>query len=180
MKNPYFCINQSLKKIQLLRYRSMLQKLRPIGLHPNQLPILHYIQEHKDCSQIQLSEDLALTPAAITLATQRLQRDGLLQKTVNPENLREKRLSLTQKGEEKWLETRAIFEEVDGEMFQDFSAEEVEKLQEVLDRLVINMSGEGKNEISLQTMTRLIRTVEEEEKDGERGNAPNHHKRRLP
>ncbi len=165
MDFTYFTINQSLRKIDLLRKRFLLQSLGKLNMHPNQLPILHYIEHHPGCTQAEIAENLALTPAAITLATQRLQKEGFIEKQVDCHNLRRNLLTLTQSGMARLKETEEIFTEFDRQMFFGFASSELHDLQLALDRLNTNITGETTNEVSMQMMTSLLRQVHTSESD---------------
>ena len=163
MEITFFHINQSLKKIQLLRRRYLQQQLDVLHLHPSQLPILEYINKHEECTQVEISEDLALTPAAITLATKRMQQEKLLEKRADENNLRRKRLRLTENGQKICQKSREIFDRFDQNMFRGMTEEDLKKFQSYLDRITINITGEKTNEINFKVLSSLMRQVMEEE-----------------
>ncbi len=160
MEGTYFHINQSLRKIQLLRERFLLQSMGELGMHPNQLPILHYINHHTGCTQAEIAENLALTPAAITLATQRLQKTDLIKKEVDSQNLRRNILTLTDAGKVMLERTEEIFGQFDKQMFKDLDDAELVTFQALIDRISTNITGEATNEVSMQVMTSLLRQLQ--------------------
>ena len=162
MAITYFHINQSLKKIQLLRRRYLQQQLEALKLHPSQLPILEYINRHEECTQVEISEDLALTPAAIALATKRMQQEKLLEKRADENNLRRKRLRLTETGRKVCEKSREIFDRFDQNMFRGMTEEELKIFQSYLDRITMNITGEKTNEINFKIISSLMRQVMDE------------------
>ena len=159
MAVSYYHINQSLKKIQLLRHRFLHHRMSRLGLHPSQLPILEYINRNAGCTQVEISEDLALTPAAIALATKRLQSEKLLEKKVDEHNLRRNILNLTDRGRSLCEETRGIFDQFDQTMYRGLEQKDLERFQNYLDRITINITGEETNVINPSVMTSLMRQV---------------------
>ncbi len=161
MPVSYYHINQSLKKIQLLRHRFLQQRMGRLGLHPSQLPILEYINRNAGCTQVEISEDLALTPAAIALATKRMQNEKLLEKKVDEHNLRRNILTLTDRGKTLYEETRGIFDQFDQTMYQGMEQRDLERFQSYLDRITMNITGEETNEINPRVITSLMRQLRE-------------------
>lgn len=137
----------------------MQQGLGEEHLHPSQMAILDYIGQHAGCTQIEISENMALTPAAITLATQRLQKEGLLEKQTDRNNLRRNRLTLTEKGAAYRKEKQKFFAQVDAKTYQGFSEEELNQLKTYLDRIATNITGEETNEISFRVIQDLADEV---------------------
>lgn len=161
----YFHINQSLRKVHLLRKRSLQQAMRKQKLQPSWLPLLHYVEEHPGCTQAEVAENLALTPAAITLATQRLAAQKMLVKKTDQKNLRRNILGVTAIGEERLRKMDTFFEKFDQKMFQGLSEAELCAFQKTLDRITTNITGEDKNEVSRQVITDLLREIREDTKE---------------
>ena len=85
--------------ILYLKRRAMLQKsASDAGLYLGQLPIMEYIIENNDCSQVEIADALYLSPASVAISTKRLQKAGMLDKRVDKTSLRAKKLSITDKG----------------------------------------------------------------------------------
>lgn len=159
MYEVYHYISDCLIKLDLLRRRMLKQALGGVRLHPSQLAILDYIRQHAECTQAEIAENMTLTPAAITLATQRLQKDRLIEKQVNPNNLRQNILTLTEEGMTYWEKSESVFRQVNAAMFQGFSGEELACLQQYLDRIAMNITGEDTNEVSFGVINALAEQV---------------------
>lgn len=82
---------------------------------------------------------LGVTPASVATSTKRLQKAGLVTKTVDAENLRCKRLALTDKGREAITRHMSFFDDYDKLVFEDFSEEEKERLTQYLNRIADKM-----------------------------------------
>lgn len=115
-------------------------------LHFSQFAIMRMIQQNENCTQILLAEKLRVTPASVATSTKRLQKAGLITKTIDPENLRCKRLALTDSGRNTLQESRRVFDEYDSVVFEIFSDDEKVKFHDYLERLIVKMKSlEGIN-----------------------------------
>lgn len=159
MPISYYHINQSLKKIQLLRHRYLHQQMGTLNVHPSQLPILEYVNRNPGCTQVDISENLALTPGAVALATKRLQHEGLLEKRADENNLRCNVLTLTPEGKRLCMETKGIFDSFDAIMYKGMETDELEWFQQCLDRITMNITGEKTNPVNPKIISSLMQEV---------------------
>lgn len=155
-KNHFQKLNHSMTKIDLLRRRQLHQMFAGIEIHPRQFPILEYITQHPGCTQVEISEDIGHTPAAITLATQRLQKGEFIKKEADTSNLRRNSLNVTDKGRECLNKAYDAFKNLDNKEFSGFTSEELALFQSFLDRLIKNISGKNSDDISLNDMAKIM------------------------
>ncbi|MDL2236009.1 MarR family winged helix-turn-helix transcriptional regulator [Christensenellaceae bacterium OttesenSCG-928-L17] len=132
--------------LHLLRRRAM----EGLEMHRGQLPVLEYIQRNPGCTQVEISQALLITPSSIAQSTKRMQRDDILEKHIDEENQRCKRLYVTKKGEALAAECRRRMDEVDENMFAVLSEEEVEQLIIMLEKLLQNAAEQA--DISVEEM----------------------------
>ncbi len=112
-----------------------------VEVYIGQLPMLEYIIRHDGCTQIDLAEEMHVSPASIALSTKRMQNAGLIEKRVNEQNLRCKMLSATEKGRQVSVRCREVFDAFDERMYAGFSEQERETLSRFLERLAENLNG---------------------------------------
>lgn len=167
MTKIYCNIINRFEKIHLLR-RIYCQKITAKSpLHFGQIPIMNYISENSGCTQVDIAEKLQVSAACVATSTKRLQKAGLITKTVDEDNLRCKRLSLTPLGKKVLEECHAPFDEYDRQIFSNISDEELESMNRIMDKLIYNMEeaiGEAHGETDIYEIDRLIRRVKEEKK----------------
>ncbi len=108
-------------------------------IHFGQVAIMKTIGQNEHCTQATIAECLGVSPASVATSTKRLQKAGLITKTVDEENLRCKRLSLTDEGRMAIENVNNIFKEYDELIFNDFSEDEKVMLMEFLERIVGKM-----------------------------------------
>ncbi|MDO4572582.1 MAG: MarR family winged helix-turn-helix transcriptional regulator, partial [Clostridia bacterium] len=94
-----------------------------------------------DCTQALLAEQLRVTPASIALSTKRLEKAGLIERRVDPDNRRCNRLRSTDEGAHAADTYRQCFNAVDSRTFRGFSEEERAQLASYLDRMIKNIAG---------------------------------------
>ena len=118
-------------------------RVHEIGIHRTQHRILmHLARDGMLPSQKELAERLDITPAAVTGALKKIERDGYVERTLGQDN-RYNELNITEKGRELVKLTRRLFSEADTSMFDGFTDEELttyinclEKLQENIRRQI--------------------------------------------
>lgn len=144
-------------------------KRKQHGLYDGQFPILNYIRKNPDCTQIEIAQALYISPASVAISTKRLQKSGLINKTVDESSLRSNRISLTEKGAEI---IGAVFEEatsIDQNMFKGFSDSELETLTEYLERVAYNLAGEEGKNLTPLARTAYLNKINFDEKNEKKG-----------
>lgn len=129
----------TLENIHLLRKLFVIKVSKSSPLHFSQMAIMNTIEHGENCTQADIAKQLGVTPASVATSTKRLQRAGLITKTVDEENLRCKRLSLTDEGRAAINSHKSIFSEYDELVFKDFSDGEKEQLLAYLTRILEKM-----------------------------------------
>ncbi len=150
-----------LHRIQMFRTSNM------IGLYPGQPPVLHYIEQHPDCNQRQISEFLRVSTPSITNSVKRMQKSGLLTKETDAKDQRRSALRITEKGEKLLRESYLQMEKVDSSAVAGISPEDMGIFCRCLERVAENLSKEeykDKNFFSLlETIKELHQQTGEEE-----------------
>lgn len=124
------------EKLHRLRHMLHRQALAQFPLFKGQLPILEHISLHPGCTQIEVAQALLLSASFIAQSTKRMQHDGLIEKRMDQNNQRCKRLYPTSKGASLTTQCRASLNKVDEAMFSIMSDEELEDLDRYVDRLL--------------------------------------------
>ena len=114
-------------------------RVRSLGIHRTQHRILMHLARHdKLPSQKELAEHLDVTPAAVTGALKRIEKDGYIERTLGHDT-RYNELRITEKGRELVKLTRRIFSEADASMFEGFSDDELDIYISCLEKLQANI-----------------------------------------
>ena len=109
-----------------------------------------------------------MTAACVATSTKRLQKSGFITKTIDEDNLRCKRLSLTPLGKKALDECHAPFDEYDNYIFRNINADEIKNAEIFLDKLIYNMEeaiGDNHSGADFYEINKLIRRVREEKEE---------------
>ncbi|NLT58348.1 MAG: MarR family transcriptional regulator [Clostridiales bacterium] len=137
MKNQ---IHDRMKRIRLLHHLYLQRTMPEHDLYHGQLPVLEYIRNHEGCTQVEVAQALSVSPASIATSTKRMQSAGLLEKAYDQQNLRIKRLRATPRGIECSDRCRRALDTMVEESFKGFSAEELGCFDQLLGRVLENLS----------------------------------------
>lgn len=122
---------------------------------------MNYISENDGCTQADIAERLQVTAACVATSTKRLQKSGFITKTIDEDNLRCKRLSLTPLG-------KKALDEYDNYIFRNINADEIKNAEIFLDKLIYNMEeaiGDNHSGADFYEINKLIRRVREEKEE---------------
>lgn len=141
-----------LNKLHLL-HRIYLQKAAVNnGLYGGQPPLLEYVEKHPGCTQAELADFLKVSPPCIATSVKRMQKAGLITKKEDSQDMRRSHLYLTPLGEQKSAQCRKDANAIDLQLFGGFTPEEMQSFDNMLDRMLSNLSVgeyEGKSFSSL-------------------------------
>lgn len=109
---------------------------------------------------MEIAEELLVTPASVALSTKRLEKAGLIEKKVDENNLRCKKIYITEKGRRLSAQCRKVFDDFDKQVFGDFNDEEFQYLKEILDKILLNLENiDPEKGYSKCSMTDLIKIL---------------------
>ena len=147
-------------KLNLVMKLYSSNELDSLGVHFSQTPILGFISQNPRCTQIEIANALSVSPASIALSTKRMEKAGLITKEIMPDNLRCKRLALTDKGRLIYEKGISIRDEQDDTMYAGLSEDEINELSRLIDKLTINLTKEESNVIEHNVIGDLEKQIE--------------------
>ena len=103
---------------------------------------MHLARREHLPSQKELAAHLDITPAAVTGALKKIERDGYIERTLGQDN-RFNELRITEKGRDLVKLTRRLFSEADMSVFEGFSEEELSTYVAFLEKMQENMRAYG-------------------------------------
>lgn len=119
-----------------------------VGLQRGRFPMLNVVMHHEGCTQCEIAELLHISPASVAVSLRRMERDGLVRRMADEGDQRCKRIYLTEKAREIAAVCQEKFEALDAKMFSGLSAQELETLSKIQNRLFENMAGEEFRDLS--------------------------------
>ena len=124
-----------------LAHRNMVgQKMRVLGLHRGQPPVLFTLEEHEGMSNSEMAEFLNITPATLTNKIKRMEKAGLVIRKRDPEDERISRIYMTEKGRGHMNQVKVSMREIENILLKGFSEAEIEDIREKLRRILGNIS----------------------------------------
>ncbi|MBR4079943.1 MAG: winged helix-turn-helix transcriptional regulator [Christensenellaceae bacterium] len=163
MTNRYRSLGGKLITIGILRRLQIQKLIRGKEIFKGQFPILEIICMNEGCTQKFIAESLMVSQASIALSVKRLVKAGMLEKTVDDQNLRCNRIYPTEKGRAVKDELAAMHRSVDEMIFKGFTKDEIEQIDTLFEKIINNLSEDRKGKISICA---LCRELEEAEKGG--------------
>ncbi|MDL2220595.1 MarR family transcriptional regulator [Eubacteriales bacterium OttesenSCG-928-N14] len=116
------------------------QKLSQMGLYMGQhFVLLGILYMEDNISQKQLADAVGVSPASMATSIKRMERNGLITRSSDENDMRRNQLQLTDLGKEYAIRCETIFAQADAQLLSGFSPEETEQLQEYLIRMRNNM-----------------------------------------
>ena len=121
-------------------YLSMDKKLRRYGVTPIQCRTLTYLHRQPGpVTQKQLQQHLAVKPSTVNGILDRMEEKGLIRRTADENDQRQKQVTVTEKGRELNSLVQAAFQEAEAVMVKGLRLEETEALRLLLYRVIENL-----------------------------------------
>lgn len=153
MEVSFFEIIKRINKMNVLHRIYIHKQASKNGLYFGQLPILEYVESHNQCTQREVADFMQVSPPSIATSVKRMQKNGLLEKTMDKSDLRYNRITITEKGREISHKCRKDFDKVNAKLFSGFNEQECEQLCGYFERMIANLST---NEFANKTFFSLI------------------------
>ena len=99
-------------------------KLKKVGIHPRQIPILAVLYRRDGCSQKELAQELDVKPPTVTVSIQRLEKNGLLIRRQDEKDQRVSRIYLSDAGNAIIKEGMQMAREGEKKILSGFSESE--------------------------------------------------------
>lgn len=125
--------------LSVLRKKLVRAKTANYELHHGQLPLLERIIDNPGSTQQEIASWLMVSSASVAQSLTRLARDGLIERTVDPDNRRQNRVYATEAGKRAAALYRKSFDEVDQKTFANLTDGELEQFASLLDRMIENL-----------------------------------------
>ncbi|MDO5423098.1 MAG: MarR family transcriptional regulator [Eubacteriales bacterium] len=119
--------------------RALCEDLKEQGMSPGQVCIMRLLEQKEGLSQCEIGKYAGIRPSSVSVAMQKLEREGILERKMDPEDTRKSRVYLTEKGRLELERFSCHFVESDERCFQGFDEEEKRKMEEFLRRVIRNL-----------------------------------------
>jgi DNA-binding MarR family transcriptional regulator len=110
------------------------------GLYRGQPFILSCLWETEGLTHTELANKLGIQPATISVALQRMEKSGLIERQPDPDDQRVSRVYLTKAGREIRPVVEQIWQDLETTTFSGFSPQELEQFCSMLQHICTNLS----------------------------------------
>lgn len=131
---------ENFKKLTQLHRSRLYRVAMSRGLYIGQPALLLTLKQQGICSQTELAEALNVTTPSIAVSVKRLEKGGMITKTINEKDNRYNQIELTDAGKKSAKVCEDIFEAINSRMFKDFSSEELKEINAYFDRMRQNLN----------------------------------------
>lgn len=133
-------------KVTLLHRYRISTALSGLNIYRGQPALLDYLSENGDCSQKEIADHFGISPASVATSVKRMCKAGLIERTEDEKDRRINRLRITKKGTECLKLSNEKCCEIDNLMFKDFSEEDLETFNRMIEKITQNLSYENISE----------------------------------
>lgn len=120
------------------------RRVKDTGVYRSQHRLLMHLSRQPNCSQTALAAHLEVSPSAIAVSIKKLEKGGYICRETDESDNRVHQVTITRKGEQVIQKSITMFQEVETQMFKDFSDEEMEQMDNFLERIYQNLGAPGK------------------------------------
>ena len=162
----YGDVVRAMHRLELLRRIKARAIFASSGLHPGQLPLLRFIQDHPGCTQKEAADELDVTPASAAASLKRLEKSGYVSRRMDSRDSRRNQLSLTPAGEESLRAGDRAFDGLDAEMLKGLSEAEIAQFRHTCEKMFDNLSDESTRNLTIYRLHRAAyeSVIEKEER----------------
>jgi DNA-binding MarR family transcriptional regulator len=114
-------------------------RLKPLGFGVGHLPVLVALEDGRASTQRDLARFAKIEQPPMAQMLARMERDGLILRTPDPDDGRSSRITLTKAAEERLPEAVAVLLRGNQEVLEGFTDEEAELLIALLTRVIANL-----------------------------------------
>lgn len=140
MNEEYWRINSCLRRIGTKRKQVLDRSFEEFGVTPSQHFVLMQLGRMGDVpSQVQIAGEMHVTPASVARTVKCLDADGFIERT-SGKDIRRNEIHITPKGRELIERSRSFFCNLNERSFQGFDADELKLLNNMLERMLLNLS----------------------------------------
>lgn len=116
-------------------------RLKPLGFGLGHLPVLVALRDGRASTQRDLARFARVEQPPMAQMLARMERDGLIHRTPDPDDRRSSRVVLTEAARARMPEAIAALLRGNGDALGGFTAAEAEQLVALLTRLIANLDG---------------------------------------
>ena len=131
--------------------RRLREKTEKAGMNDTYRPFIHTLYDRDGLTQLELSKITHLTAPTVSVTLQKMEHNGLIVRKPDPKDMRQVRVSLTDKGRELHHLVFGIIKETEKNVLSGITAEEQEQLIRLLNKMKANLLSERSDQSNHET-----------------------------
>lgn len=130
------CINYLLSVSQNGVFKYFSEELKNLDITPAQCGVLGSLFKHGNLTPKEIGKELFLEPSSISGVLERMQKSGLIERSIDPNNRRNIIVTPTEKGISLKPELEKIIDKMNNYFLKDFDEKEQELLKKLLTSII--------------------------------------------
>ena len=131
-------LNDYFREITQNLYSKMEERLSKYGLVKGQAQLLLLIRDNDNCTQKELANYFGVKYSSMSERIDKLETLGYICRSHDEENMKYKRIAITQQGKTIAIQCRRILNDIDKEMFNNMSKKDILQLEKYLNTIIEN------------------------------------------
>lgn len=131
-------INDYFREITQNIYTQVEERLAKYGLVKGQAQLLLIIRDNQECTQKDLANYFNVKYSSMSERLNKLENLGYIERVHDGDNLKYKRIVITAEGKAAAVQCRRILKDIEGKLYEGFSAKEVSQFEKLLTKMVEN------------------------------------------
>lgn len=131
-------INDYFREITQNLYLQVEERLAKYGLVKGQAQLLLMIRDNCGCTQKDLANYFHVKYSSMSERLNKLEDLGYIERSQDEDNLKYKRIQVTQEGKVAAVQCRRILKDIESKLFEGFSNKEITLFEKFLNRVVEN------------------------------------------
>lgn len=124
----------------------MRQKTEAMGMAEGWRRLLFHLAHNESLTQLELARRTHLSTPAVSVTLQKLESEGMVTRTADPNDQRAIRVQLTEGGREAHRKVVNAIRETENKMLEGISPEEIAAIRPILEKMFQNLAGKEEEE----------------------------------
>lgn len=135
-------VEEILRRITQRKYRIIEIRLAKYNLVKGQAELLLLIKDNDGMTQNELANILGIKDSSMSVRLNKLEKNGYILREIDDQNLKKKKIYITQSGKTASTQCRRILREIDEQLWNGFTKKEIKEMRKYFDKMQKNMCGE--------------------------------------
>ena len=135
-------IEEILRRITQRKYHIIELRLAKYNLVKGQAELLLLIKDNDGMTQNELANIIGIKDSSMSVRLNKLEKSGYIVREIDDENLKKKKIYITQSGKTASTQCRRILREIDEQLWNGFTKKEIKEMKKYFEKMQKNMCGE--------------------------------------